>query len=120
MRCAILGSGNIGTDLMIKLIKAREFDGPLELVALVGIDPASDGLARARGLGIEGPHEGPQWILDHADDYSWFISADPKMEKLWIFTREVPDEALKARLVRRAAELGYDVSRLEFPAQPPA
>lgn len=60
------------------------------------------------------------WILDRADDYSWFISADPKFEKLWIYTREVPDEALLKRLLARAAELGYDVSKLEFPAQPPA
>ena len=80
MRCAILGSGNIGTDLMIKLIKAREFDGPLELVALVGIDPASDGLARARGLGIEGPHEGPQWILDHADEIDMLFDATSAYE----------------------------------------
>ena len=66
MRCAILGSGNIGTDLMMKLLKGTDASGsgqtPLELVALVGIDPASDGLARAKALGIEGPHEGPQWI----------------------------------------------------------
>lgn len=60
------------------------------------------------------------WILDRAEDYSWFISADPKLEKLWIYTREVPDAALRAQLVRRAAELGYDVNRLEFPQQPPA
>jgi len=59
------------------------------------------------------------WILDRADDYSWFISADPRMEKLWIYTREVPDKALLDRLVRRAGELGYDTRNLEFPAQPP-
>ena len=75
MRCAILGSGNIGTDLMIKLLKARPEGGSLDLVALVGIDPASDGLARARKLGIEGPHEGPQWILDHADDLDMIFDA---------------------------------------------
>ena len=75
MRCAILGSGNIGTDLMIKLLAAREMDGPLELVALVGIDPASDGLARARRLGIEGPHEGPDWILGHADELDMIFDA---------------------------------------------
>ena len=73
MRCAILGSGNIGTDLMIKLLNAE--GSPLELVALVGIDPKSDGLARARKLGIDGPHEGPQWILDHSDDIDMVFDA---------------------------------------------
>jgi acetaldehyde dehydrogenase len=74
MRCAILGSGNIGTDLMMKLLKDPD-STPLELVALVGIDPNSDGLARARKLGVEGPHEGPQWILDHADDIDMIFDA---------------------------------------------
>lgn len=69
--CAILGSGNIGTDVMIKLLN----DSTLDLVALVGIDPASDGLARARGLGIQAPHEGPQWVLDHADEIDMVFDA---------------------------------------------
>ena len=59
MRCAILGSGNIGTDLMMKLLKGTDASGigstPLELVALVGIDPASDGLARAKKPRDRGP-----------------------------------------------------------------
>lgn len=79
MRCAILGSGNIGTDLMMKLNKGTDASGsgttPLELVALVGIDPASDGLARARRLGYEGSHEGPGWILDHADEIDMVFDA---------------------------------------------
>lgn len=55
------------------------------------------------------------WILDRADDYSWFISADPTFEKLFIYTRQIPTDAELQALVRRAAELGYDVSKLEFP-----
>jgi len=49
-KVAIIGSGNIGTDLMIKIIRLSKH---LKLSVLVGIDPASDGLARAQGLGIK-------------------------------------------------------------------
>jgi acetaldehyde dehydrogenase len=49
LKVAIIGSGNIGTDLMIKIMRTSR---NLELAAFVGIDPESDGLKRAAALGI--------------------------------------------------------------------
>ncbi|MEX0838848.1 MAG: acetaldehyde dehydrogenase (acetylating) [Parvibaculum sp.] len=49
VRTAIIGSGNIGTDLMIKIMRLSK---TLEMAAMVGIDSASDGLARATRLGV--------------------------------------------------------------------
>ena len=57
------------------------------------------------------------WVLERAEDYSWFISADPSFHDLWIYTRNPhPTQAEIAPLVARAKALGYDTSLLEFPA----
>ena len=55
IKVAIIGSGNIGTDLMIKIMRTSDV---LEMGAMVGIDPESDGLARAKRLGVPTTHEG--------------------------------------------------------------
>ncbi|MBV9548514.1 MAG: acetaldehyde dehydrogenase (acetylating), partial [Alphaproteobacteria bacterium] len=55
VKVAIIGSGNIGTDLMIKILRTSEV---LEMGAFVGIDPDSDGLKRAARMGVATTHEG--------------------------------------------------------------
>ncbi len=59
LKAAIIGSGNIGTDLMIKILRHGQH---IEMGAMVGIDPASDGLARAARLGVATTHEGAEGL----------------------------------------------------------
>ncbi|WP_431208955.1 acetaldehyde dehydrogenase (acetylating) [Burkholderia cepacia] len=58
-KAAIIGSGNIGTDLMIKIMRRGRH---LDVAAMVGIDSASDGLARAARLGVATTHEGVEGL----------------------------------------------------------
>jgi len=60
-KVAIIGSGNIGTDLMFKIERLSK---TLSVAAMVGIDPASDGLARARRLGKAVTHEGVEGLVN--------------------------------------------------------
>ncbi len=63
-KVAIIGSGNIGTDLMIKILRHGQH---LEMAVMVGIDPQSDGLARARRLGVATTHEGVGGLMQMAE-----------------------------------------------------
>jgi acetaldehyde/propanal dehydrogenase len=63
IRAAIIGSGNIGTDLVIKARRSNVIDPAW----LVGIDPASDGLRRARELGLKTTHQGVDGLLPHIE-----------------------------------------------------
>ncbi|WP_395607944.1 acetaldehyde dehydrogenase (acetylating) [Pseudomonas sp. B22129] len=57
---AIIGSGNIGTDLMIKILRHGK---QLQMAVMVGIDAGSDGLERARRLGVATTHEGVEGLV---------------------------------------------------------
>jgi len=72
IRCALIGSGNIGTDLLYKLLRSDV----LEPVWMVGIDAESDGLKRARDLGLKTTHEGVDGLIEHIEEDNIEIAFD--------------------------------------------
>jgi acetaldehyde dehydrogenase len=92
-KVAIIGSGNIGTDLMIKILRTSNV---LEMSVFVGIDPESDGLARAKRMGVKTTHEGIEGLLlmPEWDDIKIVFDATSAKAHLynWGFVKKYPDK----------------------------
>ncbi|HQS68005.1 MAG: acetaldehyde dehydrogenase (acetylating) [Novosphingobium sp. 28-62-57] len=89
IKAAIIGSGNIGTDLMMKMIK---YPQNMELAIVVGIDEKSEGLAMARAHGIATTHEGLEGLQKHPLYKDIGIAFDATSA----YAHKVHDEALRA------------------------
>jgi len=72
IKAAIIGSGNIGTDLLIKALRSKH----IEPAWVVGIDPKSEGLAMARERGVKTTHEGIEGLLPHIESDGIRIALD--------------------------------------------
>jgi len=112
-KAAIIGSGNIGTDLMIKIMRTSEV---LEMGAMVGIDPNSDGLARAARMGVETTHEGIDGLLkmDVCKDIKIVFDATSAKAHLYNFDKIKQFEDKKVVDLTPAAVGPYVIPAVSF------
>lgn len=96
VKAAILGSGNIGTDLMIKLGRSEV----LELTAMIGIDPESDGLRRAREIGCRTFDGGLKQFLEEA----------PELADIVFDATSAKTHIRHAKMLREAGKLAIDLT----------
>jgi len=89
VKAVIIGSGNIGTDLMMKMIK---YPQNMELVAVVGIDEASEGLAMAREYGVATTHEG----IDGLKKLACYKDIGIAFDATSAYAHKIHDAALRA------------------------
>ena len=89
VKAVIIGSGNIGTDLMMKMIK---YPQNMELAAVVGIDAASEGLAMARAHGIATTHEG----IEGLKRLACYPEIGVAFDATSAYAHKLHDEALRA------------------------
>jgi acetaldehyde dehydrogenase len=95
VKVAILGTGNIGSDLMFKILRDP---GHMELALFAGIEPQSEGLARARALGVTTSHDGIQPILN-----------DPEIRIVFDATSAYA-HVRHAKMLREAGRIAIDLT----------
>jgi len=124
IKCAVIGPGNIGTDLLYKLLRSEV----LEPVWMVGIDPLSEGLARARQLGLKTSEMGVDGILDSVasdeiriafDSTSAYVHAENarKLEERGVMMIDLTPAAIGPYCVpsvNLAAQIGLGVSNVNM------
>ncbi len=130
IKCALIGSGNIGTDLIYKLRRSNV----LEPVWMVGIDPASEGLARAREMGLRTTAEGVDGLLPHVaadeiqiafDATSAYVHAENsrKLNELGVMMIDLTPAAIgplcvpPVNLAEHAAKLEMNVNMISCAGQ---
>ncbi len=95
VKVAIIGSGNIGTDLMIKILRLSD---SLEMSVMVGIDPESDGLARAKRMGVQTCHTGIDGLIEMSEWQDIKIVFDATSAKAhlynWSKVKAFPDKKM--------------------------
>ena len=108
-KVAVIGSGNIGTDLVIKILRLSE---SLEIAAMAGIDPASDGLARARRLKVATTHDGVEGLvaLDEFADVEIVFDATSAGAHHGLDTRSILVEAGRRRMVGGQEDMITDIA----------
>ena len=97
--------------------KVRHFNGPVTI-----LNPGVNNKVRV-DYTLFGfvPIHVTYWMLDHGDDYNWFLVATPDFKNVSMFTRDPrPPQSEVDSLTARAKALGYDTSKWEYPAEFPA
>ena len=96
IKVAIIGSGNIGTDLMIKILRTSDI---LEMSVMVGIDPESDGLARAKRMGVTTCSTGISGLVEMAEWNDIKIVFDATSAKAHVYNNSFVEKYDDKRII---------------------